>query len=66
MNKYILIGFLFLCLCFFPNIYSERIHSNAHSDSLKRKAELDWILSVLPPDETKRGRVSYLDETFKD
>lgn len=36
------------------------------SDSLKRKAELDWILSILPPDVTQRGRVSYLDKTFKD
>lgn len=64
MRKYILIGFL--SLCFIPNIYSERIHSNNRSDSLKRKAELNWIVSVLPPDATHRGRVSYLDETFKD
>ncbi|MDR0572520.1 MAG: acetylxylan esterase [Tannerella sp.] len=27
---------------------------------------MDWILSVLPPDRTSNGRVSYLDETFTD
>ena len=31
-----------------------------------RKASLDTILRLLPPDRTNNGRVSYLDETFKD
>ncbi|WP_019540171.1 alpha/beta fold hydrolase [Proteiniphilum acetatigenes] len=64
MKQSVLIGLLFLF--FIPNIYSGRTENNDHSDSLKRKAELDWILSLLPPDATQRGRVSYLDKTFKD
>lgn len=35
-------------------------------DTFNRKTELNWILSVLPSDATHRGRVSFLDETFKD
>ena len=35
-------------------------------DSLKRRAERDRIVSLLPPDATSRGRVSFLDKTFKD
>lgn len=64
MKQSVLIGLL--SLSFIPNIYSGRTDNNAHPDSLKRKAELNWILSVLPADATQRGRVSYLDETFKD
>ena len=64
MKQSILIGLL--SLFFISNIYSGQTDSNDPSDSLKRKAELDWILSVLPPDAIQRGRVSYLDETFKD
>ena len=36
------------------------------SDTTKRKAILDQIVKLLPPDITKSGRVSFLDETFKD
>ena len=35
-------------------------------DTAKRKANLDTILRLLPPDRTANGRVSFLDETFKD
>lgn len=62
MKQVILLGFLFLF--FTPNLYPAGVEGV--SDSLKRKVELDWILSVLPPDATQRGRVSYLDETFED
>ena len=36
------------------------------SDTLKRKANLAKILKVLPEDRKINGRVSFLDETFKD
>lgn len=36
------------------------------SDTLKRKESLEKILKVLPPDRISNGRVSFLDETFKD
>jgi len=35
-------------------------------DSIKREAELKYILELLPPDKTSFGRVSFLDKTFKD
>ncbi len=35
-------------------------------EAAKRKANLDTILRLLPPDRTSSGRVSFLDETFKD
>ena len=35
-------------------------------DSIKQKAALDKILSLLPPDRIINGRVSFLDETFQD
>jgi len=36
------------------------------SDSIKLKAELERILSWLPDDVVKRGRVSFFDRTFED
>lgn len=36
------------------------------SDTAKRKELLKGILQLLPEDQTKRGRISYLDENFKD
>lgn len=36
------------------------------ADSLRRKALLETILQLLPPDRTSNGRVSFLDETFQD
>lgn len=35
-------------------------------DTVKRRATLETILRLLPPDMTINGRVSFLDETFKD
>ena len=35
-------------------------------DTLKRKAFLDEILRLLPPDITENGTISYRDKTFKD
>src|SRR5262245_8715125 len=36
------------------------------AEAIKRKASLETILRLLPPDRTSNGRVSFLDETFKD
>jgi cephalosporin-C deacetylase-like acetyl esterase len=36
------------------------------AETIKRKASLETILRLLPPDRTNNGRVSFLDETFKD
>jgi dienelactone hydrolase len=38
----------------------------ASSDIIERNSELSWMLSVLPPDRTNYGRVSFLDKTFND
>ena len=35
-------------------------------DSAKQRAMLKKILPFIPPDLTRMGRVSFLDETFKD
>jgi len=35
-------------------------------DTTKQRSYLDWLLGVLPPDKTNMGRVSFLDETFRD
>lgn len=35
-------------------------------DSIKQKAALEKIVSLLPPDRTANGHVSFLDETFAD
>jgi dienelactone hydrolase len=36
------------------------------AEAASRKASLDTILRLLPPDRTRSGRVSFLDETWKD
>jgi dienelactone hydrolase len=36
------------------------------AEASTRKASLDTILRLLPPDRTSNGRVSFLDETFQD
>jgi len=36
------------------------------SNTAKQKAELEKLLAWLPPDRTINGRVSFLDETFRD
>jgi dienelactone hydrolase len=36
------------------------------AETSKRKASLETILRLLPPDRSSNGRVSFLDETFKD
>lgn len=43
-----------------------QISDNESSDSLKRKSELNRIVSLLPADVTFRGHVSFLDKTFND
>ena len=43
-----------------------RVTKITGTDTLKRKAMLEKILNVLPPDKTTNGRVSFLDETFQD
>ena len=36
------------------------------TDTSKLKTDLEKIVDLLPPDRTRLGRVSFLDETFKD
>lgn len=46
---------------------SSRSIGELSSDDIgRRKALLETILQLLPPDRTSNGRVSFLDETFKD
>lgn len=40
--------------------------STAKADSAKRQEDLQYILSILPPDRTSFGRVSYHDQVFTD
>jgi dienelactone hydrolase len=35
-------------------------------DPAKQKADLEWLLRVLPPDRPSNGHVSFLDTTFQD
>jgi len=60
-----------ICLIFFfglpgLSIAQNKIPATEQSDSLKRKASLSKIMKVLPADHIANGRVSFLDETFKD
>lgn len=58
---------IFLCLSTFEVraiLAAEPPRSPAEAS--KRKASLETILRLLPPDITSNGRVSFLDETFKD
>jgi cephalosporin-C deacetylase-like acetyl esterase len=43
-----------------------KITGPAITDSVRQKVILEKILSLLPPDRTANGRVSFLDETFRD
>lgn len=64
-----------ICLVFFFGLttiafadYKIKFHNpdtTAQSDSLKRKASLSRIIKLLPEDKVINGRVSFLDETFK-
>ncbi|MGV8091406.1 MAG: alpha/beta fold hydrolase [Mangrovibacterium sp.] len=58
-------AFVFLCLNGIAATFPGTDH-DTHADTLKRKAALEAILKVLPPDRTSNGRVSFLDETFTD
>jgi len=60
-----------ICLIFFFGsttiaFAQNKIPAKSQSDSLKRKASLSKIMNVLPEDRIANGRVSFLDETFKD
>ncbi len=60
-----------ICLIFFFGLTTitfaqNKIPAKSQSDSLKRKANLSRIMKVLPEDRTANGRVSFLDQTFKD
>jgi cephalosporin-C deacetylase-like acetyl esterase len=64
---------LFVLLAATKTLHSEKRKSSSKilksltaDDTLKRKAILAKILELLPPDKTNNGRVSFLDETFKD
>ena len=47
-------------------VSSVKVIVPAVADTVKQKAALEKILSFLPPDRTVNGRVSFLDETFRD
>ena len=47
-------------------IPSVQVNLPSVTDTVKQKAILEKILSLLPPDRTVNGRVSFLDETFQD
>lgn len=60
-----------ICLIFFFGLTTiafaqNKIPAAEQSDSLKRKASLSRIMKVLAADKISNGRVSFLDETFKD
>lgn len=60
-----------LCLTFFFGLATiafaqNKITDSAQKDSLKRKENLARIMKVLPADKLSNGRLSFLDETFKD
>lgn len=49
--------------------YVQEISGNSRivsPDTLKRRAELERIIKLLPADNLANGRVSFLDKTFKD
>lgn len=66
--KFNLIYLVSLLLVFSCNQKSSRPPQTnvVAGDSLKRKANLVNILRLLPEDRVANGRVSFLDETFKD
>ncbi|MBS1633410.1 MAG: acetylxylan esterase [Bacteroidetes bacterium] len=47
----------------FPDHFLNQLHVD---DTAKRKAYLNEIVRLLPPDYTKSGQVSYRDKTFQD
>ena len=46
--------------------FSAQVQMPAIMDTVKQKAILEKIISLLPPDRTASGPVSYLDTTFRD
>ena len=71
---YVIRDMLIITVCLFGlssynqkrEIPPEKVNILTVTDSLKQKAILEKILSLLPPDRTANGRVSFLDETFLD
>ncbi|WP_331079604.1 acetylxylan esterase [Daejeonella sp.] len=66
-----LISIRIICLIFFFGLTTiafaqNKIPATSQSDSLKLKASLSRTMKVLPADKISNGRVSFLDETFKD
>ncbi len=77
MNRkiyYVIRNSLILTICLFSlsSCNQKRVYSSLQTniltstDTLKQKAALEKLLSLLPPDHTINGRVSFLDETFQD
>jgi len=70
--KSILILFVTVCLAVLASCKEKNARSVAKvelpavTDTSRQKAVLEKIISLLPPDRTILGRVSFLDETFKD
>ena len=67
------ISILTLCIIVFSSCNQQReVTSSAKfelppvGDTVKQKEVLEKLLSLLPPDRTINGRVSFLDATFQD
>jgi cephalosporin-C deacetylase-like acetyl esterase len=45
---------------------SSKVNMSTVQDTVKQKANLERILRWFPPDQINNGRVSFLDETFRD
>ena len=58
-------AFVYGCNVKAPAVVAERTIAPV-TDTVQAKARLEKIVSLLPPDRTARGRVSFLDETFQD
>jgi hypothetical protein len=67
-------GSLFITVCLYAMASCKEIKAEPTSqvnmpgviDSIKQKAILEKTISLLTPDLTRMGRVSFLDETFRD
>lgn len=66
-RSFVVLASTLLCLSTFGDRHTLCAQPPGSSDEgSQRKASLDTILRLLPPDRTSNGRVSFLDETFRD
>lgn len=66
MKKLIFIVSFFFAAMILPGEGKLLSQNRPDRDAAKKKADLELLLKVLPPDRTANGRVSFLDETFQD